>query len=76
MICITSVRYSVKFNGTLLESFAPSRGLRQGNPLSLSPFLFLFLADGLLALLRKGKETNFVDPVKVSCTASLPLVIF
>uniref|UniRef100_A0A8I6Y5T1 Reverse transcriptase domain-containing protein n=1 Tax=Hordeum vulgare subsp. vulgare TaxID=112509 RepID=A0A8I6Y5T1_HORVV len=26
MACVTSVKYSVKFNGKLLESFSPSRG--------------------------------------------------
>jgi hypothetical protein len=63
MRCVTSVRYSVKLNGTLLESFAPSRGLRQGDP--LSPFLFLFVADGLAALLKQGMNSGMVEPIKV-----------
>jgi hypothetical protein len=56
MSCVTTVRYSVKFNGALLEAFSPSRGLRQGDP--LSPFLFLFVADGLPALLG-------ISPIKI-----------
>jgi hypothetical protein len=63
MTCVTSVRYVVKFNGTLLDSFAPSGGLRQGDP--LSPFLFLFVADGLSALLNKGIHENSLSPIKV-----------
>ena len=63
MACVTSVRYTVKFNGTLLESFAPSCGLRQGDP--LSPFLFLFVADGLSALLENGDEKGDYSPLKI-----------
>jgi hypothetical protein len=63
MACVPTVRYSVKFNGTLLEAFAPTRGLSQGDP--LSPFLFLFVADGLSTLLKREVEVNGISPIKV-----------
>jgi hypothetical protein len=67
MACVTSVSYRVKFNGNLLDSFSPSRGLRQGDP--LSPFLFLFVADGLSTLLQNAVETNQIEPLKVCRSA-------
>jgi hypothetical protein len=63
MSCVTTVSYSVKFNGAILDSFAPSRGLRQGDP--LSPFLFLFVVDGLSALLQQDVAQQAITPVKV-----------
>ena len=63
MACVTSVRYSVKLNGTLLDSFTPSQGLRQGDP--LSPFLFLFVADGLSAILKSRVQAGDIVPVKI-----------
>jgi hypothetical protein len=56
MTCVTTVRYSVRFNGHLLDSFSPTRGLRQGDP--LSPYLFLFVADGLSSLIRQETENS------------------
>jgi hypothetical protein len=61
MACVTTVSYQVKFNGTLLDSFSLSRGLRQGDP--LSPFLFLFVADGLSHLLQREVSTNGLEPI-------------
>lgn len=63
MSCVTTVRYMVKFNGTLLDSFSPSRGLRQGEP--LGPFLFLFVADGLSLLLHNEVYMNNIEPVRI-----------
>jgi hypothetical protein len=56
MACVTTMRYSIRFNGNMLDSFTPSRGIRQGD--HLSPYLFLFVADGLSCLIRKEIEIN------------------
>ena len=50
MACVTSVKFAVRFNGQLLETFSPTRGLRQGDP--LSAYLFLFVAKALSLLLK------------------------
>ncbi|KAM0848957.1 hypothetical protein ACQ4PT_054041 [Festuca glaucescens] len=62
MACVTTVSYQVKFNGTILDSFSPSRGLRHGD--LLSPFLFFFVADGLSHLLQREVSLNGVEPIR------------
>jgi hypothetical protein len=61
--CVKTVTYSVRFNGELLRKFSPSRGLRQGDP--LSPYLFLFVADGLSRLLQKEVDEGKIKEIKV-----------
>jgi hypothetical protein len=67
MECVTSVKYQVKVNGDLSDSFTPERGLRQGDP--LSPYLFLLCAEAFSALLRKGEDDGLIAEVKICNSA-------
>ncbi|KAA3475195.1 reverse transcriptase [Gossypium australe] len=64
MKCIKSVSYTVSINGNRGRVFEPSRGLRQGDP--LSHFLFLICSEGLSALLRSAKKSGLIKGAKAS----------
>jgi hypothetical protein len=63
MACVSSVCYRVRFNNTKTKTFVPTRGLRQGDP--LSPYLFLMVAEGLPCMIRKAGERGDLEGVKV-----------
>jgi hypothetical protein len=63
MACVRSVRYQVRFNSEETDVFNPSRGLRQGDP--LSPYLFLLCAKGLSSFLLYEEEVGGIDGVRV-----------
>ena len=56
MECITTVTYSILVNGEPKGLITPTRGLRQGDP--LSPYLFLFCVEGLNAILNQASENG------------------
>ena len=64
--CVTTVRFSVLVNRSLFGFFGSSRGLRPGDPLSLSlspppsPPFFLLIMEVLSRILKKTDEVGFI----------------
>ena len=63
MKCISSVSYSVIINGTTYGHIIPSRGLKQGDP--LSPYLFLLCAEGFSALINDATRNNQLHGISI-----------
>lgn len=64
MRCVTSVSYSVLVNGVPFGKILPSRGIRQGDP--MSPYLFLNVAEGLSSLISQAAVGNRLSRVPIS----------
>jgi hypothetical protein len=64
MSCISSVHYKVRINRKLTKGFKPTRGIRQGDP--LSPYLFLFVAEGLSKVLQRTVYLQELCELKIS----------
>ena len=67
MRCVTLVSLSVRVNGVLTEPFRPTRGIRQGDP--ISPYLFLLCAEGLSSLLKSRGPVYLSRGVRVGIHA-------
>ena len=81
MSCISSVCYTVRFNGVPSASFTPTRGLRQGDP--LSPFFCSCLWQMVSppSCRKKSKIdlykiSKFVVVLQVSHTCYLRMILF
>ncbi|CAL1397336.1 unnamed protein product [Linum trigynum] len=62
--CIRTVSFSILFNGEATDSFKPSRGIRQGDP--LSPFLFILMSNALTFLIDKAVESDKLKGIKLN----------
>ncbi|CAL1404087.1 unnamed protein product [Linum trigynum] len=62
--CIRTVNFSILFNGEAAEEFKPSRGIRQGDP--LSPFLFILMSNALTFLIDKAVSQNQLKGIRLN----------
>ncbi|XP_019191707.1 PREDICTED: uncharacterized protein LOC109186235 [Ipomoea nil] len=64
MLCVSTVSYSIQVNGEAVGTVCPTRGIRQGDP--LSPYLFIICAEGLSILLQQAEARGDIHSVRVS----------
>ena len=63
MACVTSVSYAFLINGGPQGKVTPTRGIRQGDP--LSPYLFILCTEALSGLCNKALQDGTLPGVKV-----------
>ncbi|KAL6189078.1 hypothetical protein ACLB2K_040468 [Fragaria x ananassa] len=69
MRCVRSVSFSILWNGEAVGLINPTKGLRQGDP--LSPYLFLMVSEGLTGLLQKADREGMIHGVKAAVDAPI-----
>uniref|UniRef100_A0A803PA42 Reverse transcriptase domain-containing protein n=1 Tax=Cannabis sativa TaxID=3483 RepID=A0A803PA42_CANSA len=62
--CISTAKFQFNLNGKVVGNVIPSRGIRQGDP--LSPYLFLLCAEGFSSLLHQQERNNAIVGFKVA----------
>jgi len=64
MALVTTSSFSILVNSSPSDIFFPSRGLRQGDP--LSPFLFILMMEGLGRAIKQAKNLGKIKGLQVS----------
>ena len=62
--CISTVQFSVLFNGSPTDFFGSSRGLRQGDP--LSPMLFLVMMEVFSKMMKRAEGAGLLRGFRVA----------
>ena len=63
MECVTTIQYTLLLNGSPTEPFYPSRGIRQGDP--ISPYLFLLCAHILSIALTQAESQKKIRSIRI-----------
>ncbi|XP_060959266.1 uncharacterized protein LOC133030514 [Cannabis sativa] len=64
MTCVSSVQYKIVHGGHSLGPITPSRGIRQGDP--LSTYLFIICAEGLSSLIQQFETRRVIQGCRVA----------
>ena len=64
MLCVSTVTYKIPSDGLEIGPIAPSRGLRQGDP--LSPYLFIICAQGLSSLINHYERVGLLHGIRIA----------
>lgn len=70
MFCVRSVTFSIKINGAAQGHISTSHGLCQRDP--LSPYIFLLVIEGLIALLIEVENNKLIRGIKI-CKDAPPI---
>ncbi|XP_026377705.1 uncharacterized protein LOC113272003 [Papaver somniferum] len=62
--CISTTNTSILLNGSPCTYFSPTRGLRQGDP--LSPYLFILCMESFSRYLKHAEHSNLIHGLKVT----------
>ncbi|QHO25231.1 Putative ribonuclease H protein [Arachis hypogaea] len=61
--CISTPKMRILWNGEELEEFTPSRGIRQGDP--ISPYIFVLCIERLSQLINAAVDHGFWKPIRL-----------
>lgn len=64
MYCVSTASMQILWNGAISKTFKPTRGVRQGDP--LSPYLFVLGMERLGYLIEKAADQKRWEPLMLA----------